>query len=68
MNMMDIIEYISYLIAYYTRGFKDVSGGTNGLWGQAALPNQADCAKGTGVGEKNKCGNGALGIDNLSAL
>ncbi|KPH95789.1 glycoside hydrolase [Pseudoalteromonas porphyrae] len=52
-------------IPYYTRGFKDVSGGTNGLWGQAALPNQADCAKGTGVGEKNKCGNGALGIDNL---
>jgi chitinase len=52
-------------LPYYTRGFKDVSGGTNGLWGQAALPNQADCAKGTGVGEKNKCGNGALGIDNL---
>lgn len=52
-------------IPYYTRGFKDVSGGTNGLWGQAALPNQADCATGTGVGEKNKCGNGALGIDNL---
>ncbi|WP_368485868.1 glycosyl hydrolase family 18 protein [Pseudoalteromonas sp. SD03] len=52
-------------IPYYTRGFKDVSGGTNGLWGQSALPNQADCATGTGVGEKNKCGNGALGIDNL---
>lgn len=52
-------------LPYYTRGFKDVSGGTNGLWGQAALPNQAECAKGTGVGEKNKCGNGALGIDNL---
>ncbi|MDN3380555.1 MULTISPECIES: glycosyl hydrolase family 18 protein [unclassified Pseudoalteromonas] len=52
-------------LPYYTRGFKDVSGGTNGLWGQAALPNQADCAKGTGVGEKNKCGNGAVGIDNL---
>ncbi|HCV02390.1 MAG TPA: glycoside hydrolase, partial [Pseudoalteromonas sp.] len=52
-------------IPYYTRGFKDVSGGTNGLWGQAALPDQSKCAKGTGVGEKNQCGNGALGIDNL---
>lgn len=52
-------------VPYYTRGFKDVSGGENGLWGRAALPNQADCAKGTGVGEKNKCGNGAVGIDNM---
>lgn len=52
-------------LPYYTRGFKDVSGGTNGLWGQAALPNQANCSPGTGVGEKNKCGDGALGIDNL---
>ncbi|WP_075593418.1 MULTISPECIES: glycosyl hydrolase family 18 protein [unclassified Pseudoalteromonas] len=52
-------------IPYYTRGFKDVSGGTHGLWGQAALPDQSNCAKGTGVGEKNLCGNGALGIDNL---
>ncbi|MCF2826116.1 MULTISPECIES: glycosyl hydrolase family 18 protein [unclassified Pseudoalteromonas] len=52
-------------IPYYTRGFRDVTGGTNGLWGQAALPNQADCPPGTGSGEKNKCGNGAVGIDNL---
>ncbi|PCK31089.1 glycosyl hydrolase family 18 protein [Pseudoalteromonas piscicida] len=52
-------------IPYYTRGFRDVSGGTNGLWGQAALPNQADCPPGTGSGDKNKCGNGAVGIDNL---
>ncbi len=52
-------------IPYYTRGFKDVQGGSNGLWGKAALPDQANCAKGTGVGEKNQCGNGALGIDNL---
>ncbi|WP_404343496.1 glycosyl hydrolase family 18 protein [Pseudoalteromonas mariniglutinosa] len=52
-------------IPYYTRGFKEVQGGTHGLWGQAALPDQANCAAGTGVGEKNKCGHGALGIDNL---
>ena len=52
-------------LPYYTRGFRDVQGGDNGLWGRAALPNQADCAPGTGVGEKNKCGNGAVGIDNL---
>ncbi|MBU2893442.1 chitinase C-terminal domain-containing protein [Colwellia sp. D2M02] len=52
-------------IPYYTRGFKDVTGGTNGLWGQAAFPDQANCPKGTGVGDKNSCGNGAIGIDNL---
>ena len=52
-------------LPYYTRGFQNVQGGTNGLWGQAALANQADCAPGTGVGEKNKCGDGAVGIDNL---
>ena len=52
-------------IPYYSRGFKDVSGGNNGLWGQAALPNQENCPKGTGKGDKNSCGNGAIGIDNL---
>lgn len=52
-------------IPYYTRGFRGVTGGTNGLWGEAALPNQADCPPGTGNGEKNKCGHGAVGIDNL---
>ncbi|MER2494097.1 glycosyl hydrolase family 18 protein [Catenovulum sediminis] len=52
-------------IPYYTRGFRDVSGSENGLWGQAPLPNQSECPKGTGSGEKNKCGNGAIGIDNL---
>lgn len=52
-------------VPYYTRGWKDVTGGTNGLWGRAALPNQAECAPGTGEGEKNNCGNGAMGIDNL---
>lgn len=52
-------------IPYYTRGFKDVTGGTNGLWGQAAFPDQTNCPNGTGVGDKNSCGNGAVGIDNL---
>jgi chitinase len=52
-------------IPYYTRGFKEVTGGTNGLWGQAAFPDQANCPKGTGKGDKNSCGNGAIGIDNL---
>jgi chitinase len=52
-------------IPYYTRGFRDVSGGTNGLWGQAALPDQGSCPNGTGKGDKNNCGNGAVGLDNL---
>ncbi|CAM4243560.1 glycosyl hydrolase family 18 protein [Pseudoalteromonas byunsanensis] len=52
-------------IPYYTRGFQNVQGGTNGLWGQAALADQANCPPGTGKGDKNKCGNGAVGIDNL---
>ncbi|WP_026424919.1 glycosyl hydrolase family 18 protein [Actinokineospora inagensis] len=54
-------------IPYYTRGWKDVSGGTNGLWGQAALPDQTKCPAGTGgtVGSKVPCGNGAIGADNL---
>lgn len=52
-------------IPYYTRGFKDVEGGQNGLWGQAKFPDQSNCPKGTGKGDKNFCGNGAVGIDNL---
>nr|WP_086938938.1 glycosyl hydrolase family 18 protein [Thaumasiovibrio occultus] len=52
-------------VPYYTRGWQAVTGGTNGLWGKAALPNQAECLPGTGEGEKNNCGNGAMGIDNL---
>ncbi len=52
-------------VPYYTRGWQDVSGGENGLWGKAALPNQAECQPGTGEGEKNNCGNGAMGIDNM---
>ncbi|MEV5613307.1 chitinase C-terminal domain-containing protein [Streptomyces sp. NPDC052225] len=46
-------------LPYYTRGFKNVQGGTNGLWGKAA---STDCPAGTGL---TKCGDGAVGIDNL---
>ncbi|MFM2586794.1 chitinase C-terminal domain-containing protein [Vibrio sp. TBV020] len=52
-------------VPYYTRGWQGVTGGTNGLWGRAALPNQSQCPEGTGEGEKNNCGNGAVGIDNM---
>ncbi|WP_274007548.1 chitinase C-terminal domain-containing protein [Vibrio parahaemolyticus] len=52
-------------VPYYTRGWQGVTGGDNGLWGRAALPNQAECQPGTGEGEKNNCGNGAIGIDNM---
>ncbi|KHD25639.1 chitinase [Vibrio caribbeanicus] len=52
-------------VPYYTRGWQGVTGGTNGLWGRAALPNQSQCPEGTGEGEKNNCGNGAIGIDNM---
>ncbi|WP_397471480.1 chitinase C-terminal domain-containing protein, partial [Rheinheimera sp.] len=52
-------------IPYYSRGWKDVQGGNNGLWGTAALPNQNACPPGTGGSTVSKCGNGAVGIDNL---
>ncbi|UXH80138.1 chitinase C-terminal domain-containing protein [Roseateles amylovorans] len=53
-------------VPYYTRGWKEVSGGTNGLWGQAALADQSKCPAGTGTGGTvQKCGAGAVGIDNL---
>lgn len=52
-------------VPYYTRGWQSVTGGENGLWGRAPLPNQSQCAPGTGEGEKNNCGYGAVGIDNL---
>ncbi|WAL94295.1 chitinase C-terminal domain-containing protein [Streptomyces sp. Je 1-369] len=46
-------------LPYYTRGFKNVQGGTDGLWGKAAA---TSCPAGSGL---TKCGNGAVGIDNL---
>jgi chitinase len=54
-------------VPFYTRGWQGVTGGTNGLGGKAALPDQAKCPPGTGssVGSTTPCGNGAIGIDNL---
>jgi chitinase len=52
-------------VPYYTRGWQGVTGGTNGLWGTASLPDQNACPLGTGAGDKNDCGNGAVGINNL---
>ncbi|PCG82452.1 chitinase [Streptomyces sp. WZ.A104] len=46
-------------LPYYTRGFKNVEGGTDGLWGKAPT---TDCPAGAGL---TKCGDGAVGIDNL---
>lgn len=45
-------------VPYYTRGWRDVSGGTNGFWGKSATSTQ--CAQGL-----TSCGAGALGIDNI---
>ncbi|MCP2246050.1 chitinase [Lentzea aerocolonigenes] len=54
-------------VPFYSRGWQGVTGGTNGLWGRAALPDQSKCPPGTGssVGSTTPCGNGATGIDNL---
>ncbi|GAA0619718.1 glycosyl hydrolase family 18 protein [Kribbella sandramycini] len=48
-------------VPYYTRGWKNVTGGTNGLWGKSAKPD--GCEPGTGI--KRPCGDGAVGIDNI---
>ncbi|NQZ07628.1 MAG: chitinase C-terminal domain-containing protein [Algicola sp.] len=61
-------------LPYYTRGWKDVEGGTNGLWGSSKLADQSQCPPGTGTDiEVNPhandntapCGSGATGIDNI---
>ncbi|MBU6953095.1 chitinase C-terminal domain-containing protein [Hahella sp. HN01] len=52
-------------VPYYTRGWQGVNGGDNGLWGTASAPDQNNCPPGTGSGDKNDCGNGAVGIDNI---
>ncbi|MEJ8655955.1 chitinase C-terminal domain-containing protein [Streptomyces sp. MS1.AVA.4] len=46
-------------LPYYTRGFRNVQGGTDGLWGKAP---STSCPAGSGL---TKCGDGAVGIDNL---
>nr|WP_281279724.1 glycosyl hydrolase family 18 protein [Chitiniphilus eburneus] len=45
-------------LPFYTRGWKNVTGGNNGLWGTA--PSQT-----CDVGLTPPCGNGASGIDNI---
>jgi GH18 family chitinase len=50
-------------IPYYTRGWQNVSGGTNGLWGTAPAIDQSQCPAGTGL--TTPCGAGATGIDNV---
>jgi GH18 family chitinase/chitodextrinase len=45
-------------VPYYTRGFRNVTGGTNGLWGRSV--GAPPCPPGT-----TACGDGAVGIDNL---
>lgn len=45
-------------VPYYTRGWRNVTGGTNGLWGTA--PQTSGCPIGL-----TACGQGAVGIDNL---
>ncbi|WP_190094715.1 glycosyl hydrolase family 18 protein [Streptomyces melanogenes] len=56
-------------IPYYSRGWRNVSGGVgDGLWGESAMANQADCPKGTGgrgPAGAQACGLGAVGIDNI---
>ncbi|MFI8927896.1 glycosyl hydrolase family 18 protein [Streptomyces sp. NPDC053474] len=53
-------------LPYYTRGWRDVQGGQDGLWGTASLPQQGDCPLGTGGrGGHSDCGAGAVGIDNV---
>ncbi|MFC8722129.1 chitinase C-terminal domain-containing protein [Kitasatospora sp. NPDC057198] len=46
-------------VPYYTRGFQNVQGGTNGLWGTSSTTN---CPAGSGL---TTCGDGAVGIDNI---
>lgn len=45
-------------VPYYTRGWRNVTGGTNGLWGSAAAA--GGCPIGLAA-----CGQGAVGVDNL---
>jgi chitinase len=52
-------------VPYYSRGWRNVTGGNNGLWGKAAQADQNSCPPGTGGSPQNRCGAGAVGIDNL---
>ncbi|MER8232817.1 glycosyl hydrolase family 18 protein [Streptomyces sp. NPDC094049] len=51
-------------LPYYTRGWRNVSGGVGaGLWGEAKA-DQSTCQPGTGLNGQ-ACGDGATGVDNL---
>jgi GH18 family chitinase len=54
-------------LPYYTRGWQNVTGGTDGLWGTSSAPDQNACPPGTGLTDdiRSQCGNGAIGIDNI---
>lgn len=52
-------------VPYYSRGWQNVQGGNAGLWGKAAQADQTKCPPGTGGSPQNRCGAGAVGIDNL---
>jgi chitinase len=54
-------------VPFYTRGWSGVTGGQYGLGGKAPMADQTKCPAGTGasIGSTTKCGNGAVGIDNL---
>ncbi|WP_371648006.1 MULTISPECIES: glycosyl hydrolase family 18 protein [unclassified Streptomyces] len=55
-------------IPYYSRGWRDVQGGSDGLWGTATMPEQSQCPLGTGgrgPANAQACGLGAVGIDNV---
>lgn len=47
-------------VPYYTRGWRNVTGGTNGLWGTSGTVNSTTTCAGTPT-----CGTGAVGIDNI---
>jgi len=47
-------------LPYYTRGWKGVTGGTNGLWGTSGVTNSTITCNGVPT-----CGTGATGIDNI---
>ncbi|MFE1554331.1 glycosyl hydrolase family 18 protein [Streptomyces sp. NPDC058734] len=55
-------------IPYYSRGWQNVQGGTDGLWGTSAMPDQSKCPRGLGgrgPASAQNCGLGATGIDNV---
>lgn len=52
-------------IPLYTRGWKEVRDGRSGLWGTAPAPDSASCPPGLAGGARTRCGDGAVGIDDL---